>query len=158
MTRIIANAICSVNSNLPLTDCYCLCNDCGMVNPNEARLGLLKLEVAKFDTVAAFARAHSLDETYIRQLLNHHRSFGERAARNMGEKCFGTPDYFTPKQTGHEKDAQSSISHRPLIKQLHSIAEGINDVGLKKLISNAEDIARLYPSNKKTQSSRKKAA
>jgi hypothetical protein len=128
-----------------------------METPNEARLGLLKLEVAKFDTVAAFARAYLLDETYIRQLLKGHRAFGERAARKMGEEKFGSPDYFTP-SPGIKKEPQRIDRAMPRLKRLYDIAENINDAGLKKLIAYAEDISRLYPATSKQPAQREKAA
>lgn len=94
----IANATFFSNSNLQLTDSYGFQDDLPMsADPNIVRLARLKAEVEKTGgNVAAFAKAHpGMDETYIRQLLNGHRNFGERAARNMGAKYFGSPDYFT---------------------------------------------------------------
>ena len=45
--------------------------------------------------IAAFARQHNgIDPTYISQLLNGHRSFGERAARNMEAKIGVKPGWF----------------------------------------------------------------
>jgi hypothetical protein len=40
----------------------------------------------KHGAVAAFAKKHDLDPTYIRQLLGGHRNMGEKAARNFEEK------------------------------------------------------------------------
>lgn len=35
--------------------------------------------------VAAFAKKHNLDPTYVRQILNNHRKMGEKAARKFEE-------------------------------------------------------------------------
>ncbi len=51
----------------------------------------LRLLVDKAGSIAAFCRRYSdVDPTYVSQLMNGHRSFGERAARNM-EKKIGLP-------------------------------------------------------------------
>ena len=51
------------------------------------RVEKLRSLVEKAGGIAAFARNYNgIDPTYISQLLNGHRSFGERAARNMEAK------------------------------------------------------------------------
>lgn len=50
------------------------------------RLQILKEKIADFPTLVAFARHYELDTAYISQLLNGHRSIGERAARNLENK------------------------------------------------------------------------
>jgi SOS-response transcriptional repressor LexA len=50
------------------------------------RLKALRNEIGKFPTLAAFARHHGLDTTYISQLINGHRNLGEKAARNLEAK------------------------------------------------------------------------
>jgi len=54
------------------------------------RLQALRHEVDKFRTIAAFARHYALDSTYISQLLNGHRTIGEKAARKL-EAALGRP-------------------------------------------------------------------
>jgi len=89
-----------------------------MDDPNAKRLEKLKAEVAKFESVAEFARQYGLDETYIRQLLSGHRSFGERSARNIGTKISGNPSHFAINyeiiaEPGHyERVATNSYSVR----------------------------------------------
>lgn len=69
------------------------------------RLEVLRSLVENAGSIAAFARAHhSVDPTYVSQLLNGHRSFGERAARNM-EARIGLPAGFF--DGGYEKSAFS---------------------------------------------------
>lgn len=55
------------------------------------RLNILRREVGKFPTIAAFARHYGVDTTYISQLLNGHRNLGERAARNLEIKLGWEP-------------------------------------------------------------------
>jgi SOS-response transcriptional repressor LexA len=57
---------------------------------HELRLKALRWEIAKFPSIAAFARHYQLDVTYVSQLLNRHRNLGERAARSLEAK-FGWP-------------------------------------------------------------------
>lgn len=55
------------------------------------RIDNLRALVEKEGSIAAFSRKHDkVDPTYISQLLNGHRSFGEKAARNM-ESRIGLP-------------------------------------------------------------------
>lgn len=55
----------------------------------------LRSLVTQAGGIAAFARKHNgIDPTYISQLLNGHRSFGERAARNMEAKIGVKPGWF----------------------------------------------------------------
>ncbi|MCZ4064099.1 S24 family peptidase [Oxalobacter aliiformigenes] len=55
----------------------------------------LRSLVTQAGGIAAFARQHNgIDPTYISQLLNRHRSFGERAARNMEAKIGVKPGWF----------------------------------------------------------------
>lgn len=55
----------------------------------------LRALVTKAGGIAAFTRQHNgIDPTYISQLLNGHRSFGERAARNMEAKIGVKPGWF----------------------------------------------------------------
>jgi len=96
MTDTIASAISLRNSIGECTFCYCAGTLPGMVHPGsesehrrtrlEALVAEGKPQIQKGD-IAAFARKHGLDATYLSQLLNRHRSFGERAARNIEEKA-----------------------------------------------------------------------
>lgn len=56
------------------------------MNVQEIRVKNLQEMVEKAGGNAAFARINKLDASYISQLLNGHRSFGEKAARSMEEK------------------------------------------------------------------------
>ena len=50
---------------------------------NELRVKNLYSLVKEAGSIAKLARQHSVDATYISQLLNGYRSFGEKAARKM---------------------------------------------------------------------------
>lgn len=84
----------------------------------ETRLSALRELVESAGGPAAFARLHDgVDPTYVSQLLNRHRNFGERAARNM-EKKLGLPH-------GH-LDQESSRNLPPADQQfLATVTEGI---------------------------------
>lgn len=57
----------------------------------DIRVAHLRRLVDAAGTIVAFAKRHEgVDPTYVSQLLNRHRSFGERAARNM-ERRLGLP-------------------------------------------------------------------
>ena len=94
------------------------------------RLNILRREVGKFPTIAAFARHYGVDTTYISQLLNGHRNLGERAARNLEIKLGWDPmsmdsaadpdDDFTAKQPAggshtHESLDMLGLRQIPLI-------------------------------------------
>ena len=66
-----------------------MCHNNAM-NIHDIRLKALRKELEQFPSIAAFARHYRLDGTYISQLLNGHRNFGEKAARKM-EAALGRP-------------------------------------------------------------------
>jgi transcriptional regulator with XRE-family HTH domain len=49
--------------------------------------------------IKAFAEAHDLNDSYLSQLLNKHRSLGEKAARKL-EKQIGLPPGFLDEEPG----------------------------------------------------------
>ena len=74
-----------------------------MTTEDDQRVSKLRRLVSEAGGPKAFARAHlrrdsdkQINESYVSQVLNGHRSFGEKAARNM-ETMAGLPDrYFEP--------------------------------------------------------------
>ena len=61
----------------------------------EIRVQNLRALVDQANGIASFARKHNgIDPTYISQLLNGHRAFGEKAARNMEQKIGLSSGYF----------------------------------------------------------------
>jgi hypothetical protein len=59
----------------------------GHMEERSTRVENLKALVSAAGGIAAFARTHpGVDPTYVSQLINGHRNFGERAARNMETK------------------------------------------------------------------------
>ncbi|WP_038369705.1 helix-turn-helix transcriptional regulator [Brackiella oedipodis] len=74
---------------------------------NQIRVENLRYLVKNAGSIARLARLfHGLDATYISQLLNNHRNFGEKAARKM-EQLIGLPtgwfdkNHQSPHATGH---------------------------------------------------------
>ncbi len=81
---------------------------------HDIRLKALRHEVDQFPTIVAFARHFSLDSTYISQLLNGHRTIGEKAARKL-EAALGRPlmslDWEDP--DGGQGDSESRFDRLP---------------------------------------------
>lgn len=50
---------------------------------NGIRINRLRELTGKFNTVAEFSRHYGIEPSYISQIVNGHRSFGEKAARKM---------------------------------------------------------------------------
>lgn len=73
------------------------------MNASEHRREKLAGLVVQHPTIAAFAREHGLDPTYVFQLLNRHRVFGEKAARNMENKMRLPPGWFDDPAPGARK-------------------------------------------------------
>jgi phage repressor protein C with HTH and peptisase S24 domain len=103
------------------------------MEPNDIRLEALRAEVDKFDSVAAFARQFDLDVTYIRQLLNGHRSVGERAAMKMGMAIAGNASYVGLKSISERKygeikefPKQQNSVVIPYLAAVASMGEGID--------------------------------
>lgn len=124
-----------------------------MIDPREQRLEKLKVDVAKFDSVAAFARQYDLDVTYIRQLLNRHRPFGERAAKKMGAAIAGDEAYFfgTANQEWNPPQESAKVRRLPVsseMREAHEIAEVISmmkkmdAVGVGMVIQSVRHIAK----------------
>jgi SOS-response transcriptional repressor LexA len=80
---------------------------------SEQRVDILRrlIDTRANGNVARFAREHSnhttsLDPTYLRQLLNGHRSMGEKSARKLGLLLTGNPDYFDQPISGDFERAE----------------------------------------------------
>ncbi len=72
-----------------------------MKDINAMRVKKLFDLVKQEESIVAFCKKHSKDDdekpinaTYISQILNGHRKFGEKSARNLESKIGLTPNYF----------------------------------------------------------------
>lgn len=84
---------------------------------------------------AAFARLHDgVDPTYISQLLNGHRSFGERAARKMEERLSLVRGWFDLPDEIDEGDDQYLQEAVTLLRQLDTRGK-IEAIGALKAIA-----------------------
>ena len=141
-----------------------------MPDPNEIRLSALRAEVGLFPSVSAFAKQYGLDVTYIRQLLNGHRSFGERAAINMGKAVKSDPMYFGLSQIekrSTKPNATQEPTEKPPEKQYDDLSylEDLSPARAKIIraqiaLAIAEEEAKLAavdPPPQKIPQSRKKA-
>jgi len=82
-------------------------SDDSSMDTNELRLRALRQLIGD-SQLKDFANQHDLDASYISQILNGHRSFGERAAANM-EKKIGLPkDYLARPAVGSDSDTPVS--------------------------------------------------
>ena len=89
----MADAIGQVNSNREFRLAIARRIVSGM-DTGKKRVNRLRELVEQFDSIAAFARHHGMDATYISQLLNGHRRMGEKAARTMEGKMHLPSHYF----------------------------------------------------------------
>ena len=101
MSHTIAKAIDDSNSDLTTSACYC--NIKGMATKIQLTRQVLKLKalVDKAGGPSAFAEKHSKDPdenainaTYISQILNGSRAFGDKSRKNMASRAGLPPDYF----------------------------------------------------------------
>ena len=74
------------------------------------RLTVLRREVEKFPSIAAFARHYGVDGTYISQLLNGHRNLGEKAARNLESKLDWAPMSMDSARADEDEDLEARFS------------------------------------------------
>lgn len=98
----LANAIGSRNSNYQFTFANVRVSNSAMKN-NDAehrRQKLANLIEASGGQIVDFCRGTDIDASYVSQILNGHRSFGEKAARTMERKA-GLPErFFEPNSPG----------------------------------------------------------
>ena len=153
MQTTIANANVYGNSTLQLTQCYCPA-DHSTMDASDERLEQLKALISKYDSTAAFARAFELNETYLRQLLGGHRSFGERAAKNMGIKIAGDPKLFFPGRKVDQLNKVKIIKPRshPDILEVMRLMEQMDPIGKRDVLAYARSAHRDWESNRKHRS------
>lgn len=123
------------------------------------RVGKLRELVRSAGKIADFARNYSqegadkpIDPTYISQLLNGHRNFGEKAARNL-ERRAGLPHrFFEPDETdvpsqevGHDTKLVRMHPRRLDYDRLCTLAAKIDRTGLATLIEFAKVILKTHP-------------
>lgn len=88
---------------------------------SDARRTNLKAMVDLHSSIAAFAKTYGVDPTYVSQMLNGHRSIGEKSARNMESKT-GKP--FGWMDTPHPTDADSSPAATSPAQQMDYVDAG----------------------------------
>lgn len=92
-----------------------------MMEISDFRRARLQELVTKAGGPAEFARQHSradadkpIDQTYVSQLLNKHRNFGEKAARSMEKRAGLRPYYFDGSEILNPLEAQLVAMYRKL--------------------------------------------
>lgn len=162
MRQTIANANDLCNSNRQFTVCYMPAENRRMnadsteladlpdpIDPvRAARLAALRRMVEAADGPASFARQHpGVDPTYVSQLLNGHRAFGDRAARNM-ESRIGLPagslDSLTdpPEPSNVAPGPEHPPAVRALIQAVTS-APALSDADVQLLTDMAQRMRRV---------------
>lgn len=96
------------------------------MDKNEIRIKKLGALVEKAGGPAAFARKYSIatadkpiDDSYVSQLLNGHRNFGEKASERMAKRAGLPPDFFEsdethipePREANKENFGYQTIEH-----------------------------------------------
>lgn len=66
----------------------------------DTRVANIRALIEEMGSQASFCRRFNLNPTYISQLLNGHRTFGERAARKIEAKLGVPPGWLDRLQTG----------------------------------------------------------
>jgi SOS-response transcriptional repressor LexA len=82
------------------------------------RITKLRQFVEANDGAASVARKYGVDASYLSQILNKHRGFGEKAARNLEEKLILTYGFFD------STDAQNDLSNyelSPLTRTINKV-------------------------------------
>lgn len=142
MRKTIAEANPKNNSTRQLVNCYRKQDTFPMSTP-ETRLEKLKQLIDKHKSVAEFARQHDLDVTYLRQLLNGHRTFGEKSARKMGEKIAGNPMLFDTTPQEGANIAENSVPYAsdlsPKQRAMLNLMKELTEKQQDELIRRAEE-------------------
>lgn len=101
MPRTIADAIADSNSDLANSVCYYKINRMAQKQPLSAQALKLKELVDNAGGPAAFAQKYSRDEendpinpTYVSQIINGSRAFGDKSRQNMARKAGLADGYF----------------------------------------------------------------
>lgn len=82
-----------------------------------------------------FARRYDIHPTYVSQLLNGHRSFGEKSARKL-ERQIGLPLFYFD---GVDEESLSDITESELIEALKRALPKMSEDGKKTLIKLCSD-------------------
>lgn len=116
-----------------------ICHTQQMDDPNAERLQLLRDEIAKHKSVAAFARAYKLNAVYIHQLLGEHSPFGEKSARKIGKAICGDPDYFykRPGLINTEREPEPPPVLDPFLAECIALAASLTDKDKRWLLNEA---------------------
>ena len=134
MDRTIASAIVLRNSEWQFQDAIATDAIRGM-SGSDHRVEILRGLVGSHPSIAAFARTHNVDATYISQILNGHRSLGEKAARKM-EQAIGLAEGFFEK--GSSPNARKSPPPDDF-ESLLALATPTSRTQLKRIAQAAAD-------------------
>ncbi|MFS1525346.1 LexA family protein [Microbulbifer sp. 2304DJ12-6] len=97
---------------------------------SDIRRDNLRQLVDQYKSKAAFGRRYGVDPTYVSQLLNKHRNFGEKAARNMEGKLKLKP-LTLDKPIGEG----SSVRQEPAVHNFSNVVPVSDSYGRVPLIS-----------------------
>lgn len=127
MQATIAKAIHSVNSRRQFS-ANLFWSTIGNMETDpirQTRVRVLRKAVEDLGGAAAFSRAHpGVDPTYISQLLNGHRAFGEKAARRMETLCSWPAGFL---DGGYTNQLQSSPNHNTKALEDFQAAMNVGD-------------------------------
>jgi hypothetical protein len=102
----------------------------------ETRVSRLKQLVRDNGGAAAVSRKHpEIDASYISQLINGHRPFGEKSARNLESILGLAQNYFDTSEQNYTKSDRLSA--------LHKIAQELPDYAIDEVIRDAIKTAEL---------------
>lgn len=108
------------------------------------RVRKLKAFVEEQGGAASLAKKHeAIDASYLSQLINGHRPFGEKSARKIEQTCGLSTNYFDSDQTDESHTSQKSFDMSDRLQVLHRIAQQLPDYALDEVIRDALKTAEL---------------
>lgn len=129
MNVTIADAI--GDSKRQFTNCYPSPTMPVMTNPSTS-IAILRRLVLEAGGPAEFSRAYSrddadkpIDPTYVSQILNGHRAFGEKARKNMVKRAGLADDFFEAGGRTTEPAAATYDFESPIIREAVAILKSL---------------------------------
>lgn len=132
--------------------------DIANAKPNH-RVKILRQLVEQHDSIAQFANLFDLDASYISQLLNGHRTFGEKSAAKIGVKIANNPELFDtysidkptngqvieePSPLPAQQDLTVTLRHAKLIALFDALPESEQDEVLAELDKKKRYFEQIY--------------
>lgn len=134
------------------------------MDPMECRIARLSELVEKSGGITEFVKKYRsdtadkpIDPSYVSQLINRHRSFGEKASKNMAIRA-GLPINYFEQQTIREGNSSGAINlldrrkkPKKIIQELIYAAEDLENASVQMLIDMAKSLGKLQTQKRKVK-------